>query len=197
MAQRAIAICEGDTSMNDASGLQPETLTANRRTIIKGMAWSVPTIAAAVVAPAYAASTDPQIKPETGDYITDWKGDHHYGSNNKNEERRAYDFPIDVTDAYGNPLPGVTVTVEASGTNRDGDLLAVYEYPQEKDKGPEDVPHPVATSVTDANGRAMFAVSTQNLSSGERPARAKLTITITVNGVTVTKVVDVYMTESD
>lgn len=183
--------------MNDYSRPEAESLVTSRRTIIKGAAWSVPVIAAAVVAPAYAASTDPVIDFPLGELITDWKGDHHYGSHNSNPSRRAYDLPIDVLDGLGNPISGAEVTVTVGGRNRDGDLLAVYAYPAPDNNGPESNPHPVATATTDGSGRAMFAVSTQNLSSRERPAEATLTVSVTVGGVTVTRVATVVMTESD
>jgi len=183
---------------NEKLAASSTQLGMSRRTIVKGAAWSLPVIAAAAAAPAYAASaTKPEITCPLGDHITSWKGDHHYGSYNSNPSRRAYDFPVVVVDANGQPLVGATVTVVASGTNRDGDLLGVYRFPAPDNNGPEDDPHPRATATTDATGRALFAVSTQNLSSGERPATATLTVTVTYNGVSSTKVITVTMTESD
>lgn len=184
--------------MKDISPISSEAPTIARRTVVKGAAWSLPVIAAAVAVPAHAASTaDPEIELPLGELITDWKGDHHYGSDDDNLKQRAYDLPIDLRDSSGNPIVGATVTVTASGTNRDGDLLGVYRYPAPDNSGPESNPHPTATATTDARGRAMFAVSTQNLSSGERPGIATLTVSVTHNGVTATKVIRVEMTDSD
>lgn len=169
-----------------------------RRTIVKGAAWSLPVIAAAVAAPARAASAvTPQVEVPQGGHITSWLGDHHYGSDNTDPERRSYDFPIIVTDGSGNAIVGAEVTVVASGTNSDGDLLGVYRYPAPSNGGPESSPSPTATATTDAQGKALFAVNTQNLSSSERPATATLTVTVTANGVTTTEVVTVTLTESD
>lgn len=154
-------------------------------------------VAAVAATPLAAASARFIIRPSTGTYITSWKGDHHYGSDNSNPSRRSYDFPVKVTDAAGNPITGATVTVTASGTNRDGDLLGVYAYPAPSNGGPENSPHPAAILITDAAGQALFAVNTQNLSSGERPATAYLTVTVTYHGTTATEVVTVYMTLSD
>lgn len=184
--------------MRDTSLIASETPTIARRTIVKGAAWSLPVIAAAVAVPAHAASTtDPEIDLPLGELITNWKGDHHYGSDNDNPKQRAYDLPIVVKDSMGNPIVGATVTVTASGTNRDGDLLGVYRYPAPDNSGPESNPHPTATATTNAQGRALFAVSTQNLSSSERPGIATLTVSVTHNGVTATKVIRVEMTDSD
>lgn len=172
--------------------------TIDRRKVVVGTAWSVPVIAVAMATPARAVSPDAVVvTPGTGPVITDWKGDHHYGSDRQNETQRAYDFPIDVTDASGNPIAGATVTVTAEGTNRDGDILGVYAYPAPDNSGPESNPHPTATLVTGADGKALFAVSTQNLTAAERPGIATLTITVTVNGTTTVSVVNVTLTETD
>jgi hypothetical protein len=169
----------------------------SRRAVVRSAAWSVPVIAAAAATPLAAASVTFKITLSTGTYITAWRGDHHYGSANSNATRRSYDFPVKVTDSAGNPISGATVTVTASGRNRDGDLLGVYAYPAPSNGGPESSPHPAATLITDSTGQALFAVNTQNLSSGERPATAYLTVTITYNGTTVTEMVTVFMTLSD
>ena len=169
-----------------------------RRTIVKGAAWSLPVIAAAVAMPAQAASgTDLEIEFLPGDVITHWKGDHHYGSHDDDPERRAYDFTVVIKDSSGMPAAGVAVTVTASGTNRDGDLLGVYRWPAPDNGGPEEDPHRTATTTTDASGRALFAVSTQNLSSSERPATAYLTVVVTHNGTTITRTITVTLTDSD
>ncbi|MFE4196021.1 transcriptional initiation protein Tat [Paenarthrobacter sp. NPDC056912] len=172
--------------------------TIDRRKVVIGTAWSVPLIAAAVATPAHAVSPDPVVvTPDLGPDVSHWKGDHHYGSHDTNLSQRAYDFPITVKDANGNPIVGATVTVTASGTNRDGDVLGVYVFPAPDNGGPENSPHPVATTVTGADGKAMFAISTQNLSSGERPSYATLTTTVTYNGNTTVSVVNVTLTDSD
>ncbi|MGB4135926.1 MAG: transcriptional initiation protein Tat [Microbacterium sp.] len=189
----------GDPYMNEALLKATDASSVARRTVVKGAAWSIPVIAAAaVVVPAHATSAaTPEVESPLGDTITTWKGDHHYGSHEDDPERRSYDFPIVVTDGNGAPILGAQVTVVASGTNRDGDLLGVYAYPAPKNGGPESDPHRTATVTTNAQGRALFAVNTQNLSSAERPATATLTVTVTYNGVTTTKVITVIMSESD
>lgn len=170
----------------------------DRRKVMIGAAWSAPVIAVAAATPAHAASPDAVVvTPGTGPEITGWKGDHHYGSDRQSELQRAYDFPINVTDANGNPIVGATVTVVAEGSNRDGDILGVYAYPAPDNSGPESNPHPTATVVTGADGVALFAVSTQNLTSSERPGSATLTVTVTYNGTSTVSVVNVTLTETD
>src|SRR5690606_20172308 len=188
--------------MNDTPGTtEAGTPTIARRTIVKGAAWSIPVIAAAVAAPAQAASTTtPVIEIPTGTVITGWKGDHRYGSENDNPKRRSYDFPIVVKDAAGNPIAGATVTVVAAGANDDGDLISVHRWPAPDDDGPESDPNRTATLTTDGSGRALFAVNTQNLTSSElrkENTTATLTVSVTYNGVTTTDVVTVRFTESD
>ncbi len=172
--------------------------TIDRRKVVVGTAWSVPVIAVAMATPARAVSPDAVvITPGTGPVITDWKGDHHYGSEISNPTERDYDFPITVTDAAGNPVVGASVTVTTSGTNRDGDVLAAYVYPAPLNGGPENEPHPTATAVTGADGKVLFAISTQNLSLGERPSYGTITTTVTYNGTTTVSVVNVTLTDSD
>lgn len=184
--------------MNETSMKAAAAPSVARRTVIKGAAWSIPVIAAAVAVPAHAASTaEPEIVCPIGDHITSWKGDHHYGSDNDNPSRRSYDFPVHVTDSKGQPLVGAQVTVVASGDNRDGDILGVYAYPAPSNGGPESSPSRTATLTTDGRGQALFAVNTQNLSSGERPASATLTVSVSYNGVTTTKTITVSITETD
>ncbi|MGF3056911.1 transcriptional initiation protein Tat [Microbacterium sp. YY-01] len=187
--------------MKDTSVTLETKQSVSRRTVVKGAAWSIPVIATAVAVPAHAASApDVDIVSPEGDLITDWKGDHHYGSDNDNPKRRSYDFPIDLRDSSGNPLVGVTVSVTAAGSNGDGDLLGIYRYPAPSNGGPESDPSRTATAVTDANGRAMFAVNTQNLTSKElreENTTATLTITVADNGDPISKVVTVKLLSSD
>jgi len=172
--------------------------TIHRRTVLVGATWTVPTIAVAIAAPLAAASGGtPSVSPANGTVITTWKGDHHYGSGNSNSKRRSYDLPVAVTDASGAAIANATVTVVATGRNRDGDLLGVYASPAPSNGGPESSPHPSATITTGATGVALFAVNTQNLSSSERPAEAVLTITVTTPGGSATSVVTVRLTETD
>ncbi|OOB90178.1 transcriptional initiation protein Tat [Rathayibacter sp. VKM Ac-2630] len=172
--------------------------TIHRRTVLVGATWSVPTIAVAIAAPLAAASGGtPSVSPANGTVITTWKGDHHYGSGNSNPRRRAYDLPVTVTDATGAAVANATVTIVATGRNRDGDLLAVHTSPAPSNGGPESSPSPTATLTTGPSGTALFAISTQNLSSGERPADAVLTITVTTPGGSATSVVSVHLTEND
>lgn len=186
-----------DNKMNIAQKIGNVAVSQHsRRSIVKAAAWSTPVIAAAVAAPMASASPVFNVTLSTGIYITSWKGDHHYGSFN-DPDQASYDFPVTVTDATGNPISGASVTVTASGTNRDGDLLGVYTYPAPSNGGPESSPHATATTTTNTGGEALFAVNTQNLSSSERPATAYLTVAVTYNGVTTTTVVTVYMTQSD
>ncbi|WP_314323876.1 transcriptional initiation protein Tat [Paenarthrobacter ilicis] len=170
----------------------------DRRKVMIGAAWSVPLVAVAAATPAHAVSPDPiVVTPDAGYNISSWKGDHHYGSNESDLDQRSYDFPVTVKDASGNPVSGATVTVTTSGQNEDGDVLGVYVYPAPDNGGPESDPHPMATTVTDASGKALFAVNTQNLSSSERPSYATITITVTYNGTTTVTVVNVTLTDSD
>jgi hypothetical protein len=170
----------------------------DRRKVMIGTAWSIPVIAVAAATPAIAASLPPVVvTPGTGTVITDWKGDHHYGSQEDNPTERAYDFPVTVKDANGNPIVGATVTVTTSGQNQDGDVLGIYAYPAPDNGGPESDPSPSATVVTGADGVALFAVSTQNLSGSERPSSATMTVTVTYNGTTTVSVINVVLSESD
>jgi len=161
----------------------------------------MPVIAAAVAVPAYAASvTDVVIELPTGTVITDWKGDHHYGSDDSNPKRRSYDLPIVVKDGSGNPVVGATVTIVAAGANRDGDLVSVHRWPAPDDGGPESDPNRTATLTTGAAGSALFAVNTQNLTSSELRddnTTATLTVAVTHNGVTTTETITIRFTASD
>lgn len=172
-----------------------------RRTVVKGAAWSVPVIAAVVAVPAYASShTGPVVELPLGDTITTWKGDHHYGSADDNPKQRAYDLPIVVKDASGNPIVGATVSIVVAGRNDDGDLIGIYTYPAPDNGGPESDPHRTASATTDVNGRALFAASTQNLTNSElreENTTATMTVTVTANGETTTKTITVIFTESD
>ncbi|ABM08442.1 hypothetical protein [Paenarthrobacter aurescens] len=170
----------------------------NRRKVVIGTAWSIPLIAVAAATPAVAASLAPVVvTPGPGTVITDWKGDHHYGSNEEDADQRAYDFPVTVTDANGNPIVGASVTVQVSGQNEDGDVLGIYEYPAPDNDGPEEDQSRNASSVTGADGVALFAVSTQNLSSDEVPSTATMTVTVTYNGTTTVSVIKVVLNSSD
>lgn len=172
--------------------------TIHRRTVLVGATWTVPTVAVAIAAPLAAASGGtPSVSPANGTVITTWKADHHYGSGNANPRRRSYDLPVTVTDAAGAAVRNATVTIVATGRNRDGDLLSVHAHPAPSNGGPESSPNPSATLVTGPSGTALFAVNTQNLSSSERPAEAVLTITVTTPGGSATSVVSVLLTESD
>jgi hypothetical protein len=155
----------------------------DRRKVMIGTAWSIPVIAVAAATPAIAASLPPVVvTPGTGTVIP---------------TERAYDFPVTVKDANGNPIVGATVTVTTSGQNQDGDVLGIYAYPAPDNGGPESDPSPSATVVTGADGVALFAVSTQNLSGSERPSSATMTVTVTYNGTTTVSVINVVLSESD
>ncbi|VXC53738.1 Transcriptional initiation protein Tat [Arthrobacter sp. 9V] len=172
--------------------------TIDRRKVVIGTAWSIPAIAIAAATPALATSVPPVVvTPGTGSVISNWKGDHHYGSLEDDLDQRSYDFPVTVKDVNGNPVVGATVTVTVSGQNDDGDVLGVYAYPAPDNGGPESDPSPSATLVTGADGVAFFAVNTQNLSSSERPSYATMTVTVTYNGVSTVSVIQVVLTESD
>ena len=172
--------------------------TVPRRTILVGATWTVPTIAVAIAAPQAAASGGaPTVSPANGTVITTWKGDHHYGSGIANPKRRSYDLPVSVTDAAGAAVQNATVTIVATGRNKDGDLLSVHAYPAPSNGGPESSPNPSATLLTGPSGTALFAVNTQNLTSSERPAEAVLTITVTTPGGSATSIVTVLLTETD
>ncbi|MBT2588236.1 transcriptional initiation protein Tat [Arthrobacter sp. ISL-95] len=172
--------------------------TIDRRKVVIGTAWSIPAIAIAAATPALAASLPPVVvTPGTGTVISNWSGDHHYGSFEEDLDQRAYDFPVTVKDANGNPVVGATVTVTVSGQNDDGDILGIYAHPAPDNDGPESDQSRSVTVVTGADGVALFAVSTQNLSSSERPSTATMTVTVTNNGTTTVSVINVVLTESD
>jgi hypothetical protein len=195
-------------SASALTGLKEQTMTLDkgkaksstidRRKVVIGTAWSIPAIAIAAATPALAASLPPVVvTPGTGTVISNWKGDHHYGSFEEDLDQRAYDFPVTVKDANGNPVVGATVTVTVSGQNDDGDVLGIYAYPAPDNGGPESDPSRSVTVVTGADGVARFAVSTQNLSSSERPSTATMTVTVTSNGTTTVSVISVVLNESD
>lgn len=175
----------------------------HRRTLTTAAAWTIPAVAVATAAPFAAASTHPVppkhlvISPADCTEIKTWKGDHHYGSANKDEKRRSYDFPVFVTDGEGNPVTDAIVTVVATGKNHDGDLLGVYTYPAPSNGGPESHPHPLASVSAGPAGRYLFAVNTQNLSAHERGAKATLTITAKTPTATATSRVYVFLKTSD
>ncbi|WP_235022091.1 transcriptional initiation protein Tat [Rathayibacter sp. VKM Ac-2754] len=185
--------------VNTTSSSSEPSRSLSRRTLATGAAWSLPVIAVAASAPLASASpgTAPCIDPADGACIADWKGDHHYGSDEHDPARRSYDFPVFVTDAAGTAVEDATVTVLASGSNSDGDLLGVYAYPAPSNGGPESSPSPAATLTHGPAGRYLFAVNTQNLSTHERPATATLTITATTSAGSATSVVTVQFSETD
>lgn len=97
---------------HDTGGLRP-----TRRTLTRAAAWSVPVVAVAATAPAYAASP---CDKRTGQ-VLDWNGANTTYTRTSNTVAKA------VLDPDGNgPVPALTVDIAASYT---GNMKSGYETP--------------------------------------------------------------------
>ena len=134
-----------------AIGLDAEPLRASRRAVVRGAAWSVPVVAVAATAPAYAASG--ATSTLSGGAAVKWS--------NGNEKHVSWDLVL-----TNGPVPIETISIEFTYTPNSGGPFTTFEVYGFSSSGPRDttwVPSVVGGGKVTATHLGLAAGSITNI----------------------------------